>query len=96
MNPPVVEFPVAISGLAAFIATAQTTLPKIELHRAGTGRPLFFSNDPDIIAIATDEDELAHDPGGLPCLSINDPVAIAEFIQYHIARGRRLKPDVAC
>ena len=72
------------------------SFPKIELHRAGTGRPLLFPNDPDIIAIATDEDELACDPGGLPRLSINDPVAIAEFILNQIGRGRRQKPDVAC
>ena len=72
------------------------SFPKIELHRAGTGRPLLFPNDPDIIAIATDEDELVCDPGGLPRLSINDPVAIAEFILNQIGRGRRQKPDVAC
>ena len=89
MTRPAVEFLAPMLGFAA-------SFPKSELHRVGTGRPLLFPNDPDIIAIATDEDELACDPGGLPRLSINDPVAIAEFILNHIGRGRRLKPDVAC
>ena len=72
------------------------SFPKIELHRAATARPLLFPSDPDIIALATDEGELASDPGDLPRLSINNPVAIAEFVLNYIGRRRRLKPDVAC
>lgn len=70
--------------------------PKIELHRPGMGRPLLFPKDPSIVALATDEGELACDPGDLPRLSLNDPVAIARFILQFIGRDERLKPDVAC
>lgn len=70
--------------------------PKIELHRPRMGRPLLFPKDPSIFAIATDEGELASDLGELPHLSINDPIAIAEFILRFIGRDERLKPDVAC
>jgi len=70
--------------------------PKIELHRPAMGRPLFFPTDPSIVAIATDEGELAFDPGGLPHLSINDPAGIAEFVLQFICRDKGLKPDVAC
>ena len=70
--------------------------PKIELHRPAMGRPLFFPEDPSIVAIATDEGELARDPGGLPRLSINDPAGIAGFILQFIGRDDGLEPDVAC
>jgi molybdopterin-guanine dinucleotide biosynthesis protein MobB len=72
------------------------SFPKIELHRPAMGRPLFFPKDPSIVAIATDEGELACDPGGLPRLSINDPAGIAGFILQFIRRDEGLEPDVAC
>ncbi len=50
--------------------------PKIELHRAATGKPLLYPEDRSIIAIATDEPV----DTTLPCLDINQPQAIAAFI----------------
>lgn len=56
--------------------------PKIELHRAATGKPLLHPEDPHIIAIATDAPEgfKTH----LPLLSINDAEGIADFIQHTV------------
>jgi molybdopterin-guanine dinucleotide biosynthesis protein B len=55
--------------------------PKIELHRAATGAPLWFPSDGDIIAIATDEplEEATH----LPQLNINKPEEVCRFIIEH-------------
>ncbi|MGL5224760.1 MAG: bifunctional molybdopterin-guanine dinucleotide biosynthesis adaptor protein MobB/molybdopterin molybdotransferase MoeA [Aeromonas sp.] len=50
--------------------------PKIELHRAQIGKPLLYPDDPDIIALASDEPK----PTALPQFDINDLDAIADFI----------------
>ncbi len=50
--------------------------PKIELHREATGKPLLFPDDPAIVAIASD----APVDTSLPCLDINEPREIADFI----------------
>ena len=51
--------------------------PKIEVHRQSEGKPLLCTGDPEIIAVASDEDlpDL-----GLPRLDLNDVEAVAEFI----------------
>ncbi|WP_174624526.1 molybdopterin-guanine dinucleotide biosynthesis protein B [Candidatus Methylobacter favarea] len=54
--------------------------PKIELHRCSLNKPLLYPNDPDIIAVASD-DELAV-PDYLIQLNINRPDLIAEFILH--------------
>jgi len=70
--------------------------PKIELHRPALGRPLLFPNDPSIVAIATDGNSLACEPGPLPLLSIDDPVGVAAFVLNFIGRGEAIQPEVAC
>ena len=52
--------------------------PKLEIHRASEGKPMLWPEDPDIVAVAADGPipDLA-----LPHLDLNDPVAIADFIQ---------------
>lgn len=52
--------------------------PKIELHRPVLGKPLLFPEDPSIIALATDESP----PSDLrlPCLDLNNPMMIRDFI----------------
>lgn len=60
----------------------QEAIPKIELYRPSLGKPQLFRDDPQIIAIASDE-TLA-DTGALPCLDINDVGAIADFIEQFI------------
>jgi molybdopterin-guanine dinucleotide biosynthesis protein B len=58
--------------------------PKIELHRASLAQPLFYPNDPDIIAVATDI--ALNTPSYLMQLDLNKPEMIAEFIQTHVVK----------
>ena len=51
---------------------------KIELHRPILGKPLLYPQDSHIIALASDQ-ALAT-PDYLPCLDLNNPQEIAEFI----------------
>ncbi len=56
--------------------------PKLELHRPALGYPLLFPDDPDILAVATDA--TLQQETTLPILDLNQPEAIADFIQQHI------------
>lgn len=51
--------------------------PKIEIHRQSEGKPLMFREDPEIVAVATDE-PLHH--VDIPQLNLNQPQAVANFI----------------
>jgi molybdopterin-guanine dinucleotide biosynthesis protein B len=51
-------------------------IPKLEVHRAGIGKPWLHPGDPGIVAVASD----APVPGPLPVLAIDDVEGIAEFI----------------
>lgn len=54
--------------------------PKLEIHRESEGKPLLCHEDPEIVAVATDQVL----PGlKLPQLDLNDPPAIADFILRH-------------
>jgi molybdopterin-guanine dinucleotide biosynthesis adapter protein len=61
--------------------------PKIELHRPVLGKPLLYPGDVNIIAVASDQ-PLAT-PKHLPCLDLNAPDAIAQFILHHFPRVDR-------
>lgn len=61
------------------------SLPKIELHRPSLEKPLLFPEDPDIIAIACDED-ISQDCA-LPVLDINNPEQISQFIIEHLLQN---------
>ena len=61
--------------------------PKLELHRPSLGHPLLFPDDADILAIASDA-PLTQDTT-LPVLDLNQPEAIADFIQQHILSTAR-------
>jgi molybdopterin-guanine dinucleotide biosynthesis protein B len=52
--------------------------PKIELHRSALQNPLLYPYDPNIIAIVSDSNLIV--PAHLPCLDINQPEMIAQFI----------------
>lgn len=52
---------------------------KIELHRPSLGKPLLYPQDHSIIAVASDQ-QLPN--MNLPCLDLNHPTVIADFI-YH-------------
>ena len=68
--------------------------PKMELHRPSQGSPLICTKDPNVVAVVSDEPiALAH---RIPCLNINHPEEIAEFIIkrfYENRDGRRSRPD---
>ena len=55
----------------------QVPFPKIELHRKALGKTLLYTDDADIIAVASDH---LTDCSDLPALDINDTAAIAAFI----------------
>ena len=54
--------------------------PKIEVFRRSLGKALLHPGDPEIVAIASDE-ELPGSP--VPCFSLSDTGAIADFILGH-------------
>lgn len=51
--------------------------PKIEVHRRSEGKPLLCVDDPHIVAVASDE---TLDGLPIPCLDLDDPAAVADFI----------------
>ena len=51
-------------------------IPKLEVHRAATGKPWLFPDDPHIVAIATDADP----PGNIPKIDIDDIENITDLI----------------
>jgi len=56
-------------------------IDKIEVHRHGASETLLFPQDPHIVAVATDVADL--DTGARPRLDLNDPNAVADFIETH-------------
>jgi molybdopterin-guanine dinucleotide biosynthesis protein B len=54
--------------------------PKLEVHRAGVGRPLMHPDDPAIVAIASDEPLPA---ARVPVIDLHDIERIAEFLIRH-------------
>jgi molybdopterin-guanine dinucleotide biosynthesis protein B len=61
-----------------------TAFPKIELYRPSLNMPLLYPNDPNIIAIATDEPLIT--PENLAQLNLNQPELIATFITQQFMR----------
>jgi len=57
----------------------QWPFAKIELHRAATDKPLLHPTDPNIIAVAHDQDTPLADTS-LPQLDLNNIQAIADFV----------------
>jgi molybdopterin-guanine dinucleotide biosynthesis protein MobB len=55
---------------------------KIELHRPALGKPLLFTEDPSIIAIACDGP--IEPPCEIPQLDLNDPQQIVKFVREYI------------
>ena len=57
--------------------------PKLEVHRLSLGKPLLYPEDPDIVAIASDEPIVAP----IPLLPVADAAAVADFILDHLGGG---------
>jgi molybdopterin-guanine dinucleotide biosynthesis protein B len=60
----------------------QEPIPKIEIFRPSLHKPLLTTTDPHVIAVATDGPA----PTTLPQLDLNDPHAIADFVQAWLAQ----------
>ena len=56
------------------------SFPRIEVHRKGLGNPLLFPSDPHIVAIATDDIELATSDK-IKCLNLNEITEITAFVR---------------
>ncbi len=54
--------------------------PKLEVHRGEKGKPLLFPDDPNIVAIATDQALQT----SVPQFALDDVVSIAGFILSHL------------
>jgi molybdopterin-guanine dinucleotide biosynthesis protein B len=59
-------------------------IPKLEVHRKSGHTPLLYPEDPDVVAVATDEPLDTR----LPQLDLDDPEAIAQFIIQHLGLNR--------
>jgi molybdopterin-guanine dinucleotide biosynthesis adapter protein len=58
----------------------EADLIKIEIWRAATGKPVRYTTDDFIAAIATDSPDALPTPTGLPVLDLNDPQAVANWL----------------
>jgi molybdopterin-guanine dinucleotide biosynthesis protein MobB len=65
--------------------------PKIEVHRAATGKAPLYPDDDDIIAVVTDSPLPGDAP---PALPISDPGAVAEFIVARLNDERFVGEDI--
>ncbi|MEQ9200647.1 MAG: molybdopterin-guanine dinucleotide biosynthesis protein MobB, partial [Rhodospirillales bacterium] len=54
--------------------------PKLEIHRAATGKPLLYPDDPQILGIATDLDISAPDR---QVFGLEDIAGIADMVMRH-------------
>ena len=59
-------------------------IAKLEVYRASVGKPLLHPQDPDIVAVATDERRLAT---ALPVLPLGDADEVATFILRYLRVG---------
>ncbi|MGE8659219.1 MAG: molybdopterin-guanine dinucleotide biosynthesis protein B [Achromobacter sp.] len=61
----------------------QAAIPRIEVYRPALGKPPLHAEDASFLAIVTD----AALDTDLPCLPLNDPAAVAEFIVHAVVQG---------
>ncbi len=64
----------------------RAALPKIEVWRAETGKPIQYPDDPHVVAVATDRADRLAMPTDLPLLDLNDAGAVATFLLADPAR----------
>ncbi|MDY0330352.1 MAG: molybdopterin-guanine dinucleotide biosynthesis protein B [Thiomonas sp.] len=58
----------------------QARLPKVEVWRASTGRPVCYAEDARVLAIATDSPQQLPQPAPDAILDINAPAAVAAWL----------------
>ncbi len=78
-----------IAGLLARMAPVDLVLiegyksdphDKLEVHRPSLGKTVLFTNDPDVVAVASDEPV---PDATVPVLDLGDAAAVADFILRH-------------
>lgn len=67
-------------------------LPKIEVWRASTGKPVQYPVDRHVVAVCTDTPALLPQPTQLPLLDLNSVDAVAEFLLRHPERYEYTSP----
>jgi molybdopterin-guanine dinucleotide biosynthesis protein B len=70
-------------------------LPKIEIWRAATGKPVQYPDDPNIIAVCTDSPALLPRPTDLPMLDLNDAESVTAFLLEHAERFEYSAPALS-
>jgi molybdopterin-guanine dinucleotide biosynthesis protein B len=66
----------------------ESDLLKIEVWRGSVGKPVRYTDDDFVVAIATDSPELLPTPTGLPVLDLNSPQDVADWL---ISQSERLE-----
>jgi len=61
-------------------------IPKLEVHRAITGHPLLYPNDPNIIAVVSDSKTAIH---AIQVLDIDAPQQVADHILNYYSFARQ-------
>lgn len=64
----------------------RAALPKIEIWRAATDKPVQYPHDSHIVAICTDSADQLPTLTSLPVLDLNDPASV---VAYLLAQGQR-------
>lgn len=65
-------------------------LPKLEVWRAGNGKPVLYANDPFVVAVATDAAANLPTPTSLPVLDMDSGADVAQWL---MAQGDRFDYD---
>ena len=63
-------------------------LPKIEIWRVATGKPVRYNEDMNVVAVCTDTVESLPEPTDLPVLRLDDAQGVADFL---LASGERFE-----
>lgn len=61
-----------------------TPIPKLEVHRAGNGKPWIHPENPDVVAVALPAADPVPDGFALPRLDLDDDATIADWILHHV------------
>ncbi len=56
------------------------SIPKLEVWRAATGRPVIYAEDPFVVAIVTDSPDALPVPTARAILDLNRPAAVADYL----------------
>ncbi|MBT4889032.1 MAG: molybdopterin-guanine dinucleotide biosynthesis protein B, partial [Rhodospirillales bacterium] len=66
--------------------------PKIEVHRPSIGKPLLNSDDPSVVAVASDG---VHEGIKVPILDLNDVVSITDFVLNYVGLTSEVRSGTA-